>query len=236
MKTSLSSSFKGLVHLIFPDLCMSCDQHTPVDHGIFCLKCLANLPFTRQECEPENSFTKHFKSRFSIASGAALFYLSRGSGIERMLHRLKYGNRPDIGYKLGMFYGGFLREIERYTSLDAIVPVPLHPKKFAKRGYNQSEQFAKGIGKAIGVPVRTDLLKRIQFTQTQTKMSRSQRIKNTSLAFEGSEQLKNKDYRILLVDDVLTTGATFEGCIQAVQLQNNQTEIHLMTIAMGHSL
>ncbi len=236
MKTSLSSGIKGLVHLIFPDLCMSCDQDTPVEDGIFCIKCLASLPFTHHEYEPENSFTKHFKSRFPIVSGGALFYLSRGSGIERMLHRLKYGNRPDIGYKLGMFYGGYLKEIERYSNLDAIIPVPLHLKKFVKRGYNQSEQFAKGIGKAIDVPVRTDLLKRIRFTQTQTKMSRSERIRNTSMAFGASEQLKEKAHRILLVDDVLTTGATFEGCIQAVLLQNSQTEIHLITIAMGHNL
>jgi len=236
MKPVLTTYLKGLLHLVFPDLCLACRNYIPVSNGIFCMKCLTNLPYTRHESEPENTFTKHFKSRFPIASGAAMFYLNRGSGIEKTLYLLKYGKRPDIGYKLGEFYGGFLNGSEHLTTLDAIVPVPLHPKKLAKRGFNQSEQFAKGIGKLIGVPVRTDLLQRIKFTETQTKMTRSERIRNTATAFAGSQQLQAKKFRILIVDDVLTTGATFEGCIQAVLQQNKDTEIHLITIAMGHSI
>jgi ComF family protein len=236
MKSSLTYYFKGLLHLVFPELCLVCGIHTPVKDGLFCIKCLAKLPYTHFERESENTFTKHFKSRFPVASGAALFFLNRGSGIERMLYLLKYGNRPDIGVKLGEFYGEFLKELDHFSGLDAIVPVPLHPKKMAKRGYNQSEQFAIGIGRMIGVPVKTELLRRTRFTQTQTKMNRAERVKNTEAAFAGSEQLRAKKYSILLIDDVLTTGATFEGCIQAIMHQNKETKVHLITIAMGHSI
>lgn len=236
MNTSLSSYFKGLLHLVFPELCLFCGNHTPVKDGLFCIKCLLKLPYTRFEHVAENTFTKHFKSRFPVASGAAMFFLNRGSGIERMLYLLKYGNRPDIGVKLGEFYGEILKEVDHFSGLDAIVPVPLHPKKLAKRGYNQSEQFAIGIGRVIGVPVKTDLIRRTRFTQTQTKMNRAERVMNTEAAFAGSELLQGKKYSILLVDDVLTTGATFEGCIQAVLHQNKETEVHLITIAMGNSV
>ncbi len=236
MKTSLSPWFNGLFHLIFPDLCLACRHQIHVADDVFCMHCMLNLPLTRHEREPENTFIKHFKSRFEICSGAAMFYLNRGSGVEKMLYLLKYGKRPDIGYKLGLFYGRILRDIEKYRMMDAIVPVPLHPEKRSKRGYNQSEQFAKGISRAIDVPVRTDLLQRVKFTTTQTSMTRAQRIRNTSGAFIANEALKSRNYRILLVDDVLTTGATFEGCIQALVQKNEKTEIHLITIAMGHSL
>nr|WP_242691602.1 phosphoribosyltransferase family protein [Pedobacter sp. SYSU D00823] len=147
-----------------------------------------------------------------------------------MLHQLKYNNRPDVGTKLGIAYGKQLLESSSIVLPDIIVPVPLHPKRQKKRGYNQSESFAQGLSQSLNIPVNTSCLQRGTFTATQTKKSRFLRFENMKDVFTLSygETLQGK--HILLVDDIITTGATIEACAHPI-LKVSGTTISIAGIA-----
>jgi len=232
MFTKLKPYVDGLVHLVYPDLCLSCEKEVRIDDDAFCLSCLCKMPFTNFEKENSNEFTKHFLGRVDIKSGSALFHLVHGSTIEQMLHRLKYQNRPDIGIALGRFYGKVLKNQILFKSIDGIIPIPLHPKKKKIRGYNQSEQFAIGLSEILQIPVFNQAIKRVVFTKTQTKMNRVGRIKNTENAFSLLDAKALTGKQILLVDDVLTTGSTMEACANKINHLKN-IKISMLTIAMG---
>jgi len=224
--------FSSVINLIYPELCEYCQLESKVQGGPFCLPCLCKLPFTAYENLKQNDFTRHFEGRVQIDTGAALFHLSQGGQIEKILHRLKYEEKPQIAYNLGRFYGQILERYPNWKSADFLIPVPLHPKKQRKRGYNQSESFAKGISAEIGIPICTNVLVRKVNTSTQTKMNRVQRLFNTENSFGLINESNLLNKKIILLDDVLTTGATLEAC--AVQLSKiSGIQISMLTIAMG---
>jgi ComF family protein len=146
-----------------------------------------------------------------------------------LLHQLKYKSNKDVGKMVGKLYGYELKESQYFQHIDFIIPVPLHPKKLKRRGFNQSSFFAEGLSDAMRVPVNTTCLYRKVDSQTQTKKSRYNRWENVGDIFGVKNSEIIKDKFILLVDDVVTTGATIEGCAQALQLHN--CKIYVVTIA-----
>lgn len=150
---------------------------------------------------------------------------------QSLLHQLKYRNRPEIGVELGRIYGSILHSVNLHNNWDEITPVPLHPLKQKRRGYNQSEQFANGLSDAMGIPVNISL-ERVQFTETQTKKSRIERIENVSEVFAVKKESQLTGKRILLVDDVMTTGATLISCTNMLYGQKVKT-VDLAVIAAG---
>jgi len=164
----------------------------------------------------ENEFTQRLWGRLPLVSGAAFLYFTRKSAVQRTLHELKYRNNPEVGRRLGVEFGRKLREVEQYRTVDVIIPVPLHPDKQRSRGYNQSTVFAQGIAESLNVPVLESALRRREFTSTQTRKKRMERHTNVSQVFEVAHTAKLEGKHILLVDDVLTTGATLEGCGSAL--------------------
>jgi ComF family protein len=163
----------------------------------------------------------------------AFLRFSKKGDSQKILHQLKYKNRPEIGVELGRIYGNLLKESGFDKEWDQITPVPLHSLKQKRRGYNQSEQFALGISEALNIPIRL-CLKRIQFTETQTRKSRMERIENVSNVFVLEENHEVENQKILLVDDVMTTGATLSTCAN-VLLDGKSKLVDMAVIAAGKS-
>jgi len=221
-----------LIQLIYPNLCLACLKNTSVPNELCCMQCLNKLVFTDFHLTKENLFTEHFWGRVDIESASALFFYTKGNPIQEMIHHLKYNKRKTVGIVLGELHAYSLIESNYFRNIDLIIPVPLHPKKEFQRGYNQSLVYAQGLAKQWGIPVARKNLLRQKLTSTQTSKSRIERMENMKDAFvlKRIDQLKGK--HILLVDDVMTTGATLEAC--ALKLKEvSGIKISLATLAIA---
>lgn len=207
-----SDLLNGLLHLLYPNLCAGCDADLPSQHSCFCMVCQRRLHTTNMHLLAENEFTDRFWGRLPLVSGTALYYFNRKSPIQRALHQLKYRNRPEIGLSIGRRLGSLLAQSPFFAGISAIVPVPLHPQKERLRGYNQSALFAQGIAESTRIPVESNILIRRSATSTQTKKKRMERFDNVSAVFDLHHSGRLAGKHLLLVDDVLTTGATLEAC------------------------
>lgn len=223
---------KQMADLIYPPLCVSCGLMRPLDRHIFCLECLQQLPETGYHLHEQNPFTSHFAGRVRLQAGASFLYFSRGGGTQRMLHQIKYNNQPDLITVIGRWYGRQLLQAPLWQGIDAVVPVPLHWKKQRKRGYNQSAVFGEAIADVINTPCHARALLRITHDRSLTGMNRMQRIQTIGSAFAVAKPAQVKDKHILLVDDVLTTGATLEACALALE-KLPVASIRMVTIACG---
>ena len=223
---------EDFVALFYPRLCLACSQNTPPKNDFICLLCQYKLPKTNYHLEKENKFTERFWGRLELQTGAALYHFSKGGRTQQLIHNLKYQNKRELGVKLGELYGELLAQTPWFQSVDLIVPVPLHPKKLHKRGYNQSDQFAMGLSTSLQKPWSGKVLLRKSYTESQTHKSRFERLQNVFNAFALSKANLITGKHILLVDDVLTTGATLEACgLQILSAPN--TRLSMATIAIA---
>lgn len=164
-----------------------------------------------------NPVEKLFYGRVQVVSAGSLFYFTRSSAIQRILFQLKYHNHPQTGLWLGRLLGQALLSSNRFTNITAVVPVPLHPRRQKQRGYNQSQLIAQGIAEVCGWPVLSQAIYRPVFTTTQTRHNRETRLLNLQQAFAAHIAAPGPTEHLLLVDDVITTGATLEACAQALK-------------------
>lgn len=231
MKKSLRF-IDDLASLFYPRLCLACGTNLPPSTSLLCLSCQYRLPQTHYHLSKENPFTERFWGRVDVKSAAALYHYDKDGKVQRLVHQLKYKHQPDIGVELGKIFGRHLQASTYFQSLDGIVPVPLHPRKQHLRGYNQSECFARGLSASMGLPYYPHALARSQYTETQTAKTRLERMENVMQAFELARPEEVSGRRLLLVDDVLTTGATLEACSLAL-LSCPNTEVSLATIAIA---
>ncbi|HUR30202.1 MAG TPA: phosphoribosyltransferase family protein [Saprospiraceae bacterium] len=174
----------------------------------------------------------HFRGRIDLKAGAAFLFFSRGGGTQRLLHQIKYNNQPDLITTIGRWYGKQLLQTDLWNDADVVVPVPLHWKKQRKRGYNQSAVFGEGIAEVMGINCPKNVLMRVTHDKSLTGMKRLQRVETigSSFVLSNAKQVKNKN--VLLVDDVLTTGATLESCANAL-VNAPVSSISMVTIATG---
>jgi ComF family protein len=221
---------KYFVDLIYPQLCDICNTPLANSEKIMCISCRIDIPLTRSWNERGNAVEKIFWGRVPVVAAASYFFFARGSKYRTLLHKLKYSGRDDIGVELGTWFGYELAKCTIFSDIDFIIPVPLHPKKEKLRGYNQSEKICKGLSKAMKKPVDTKTLIRAEFTNTQTKKNRLERWHNVSTVFTITDANKLQNKHILLVDDVLTTGATLEACSNAI-LSSADCKISIATLA-----
>lgn len=221
-----------IVDLIYPRVCAACCAASPVRQGIFCISCLAELPETNFHLIADNPMEQHFWGRVPIVAGASFLFFVPDGRTQTLLHNIKYRSRSDFARTIGSFYGGRLKHARRFKGVGVIIPVPLHPRKQRRRGFNQSAEFAKGLSAEMGVPLYTNVLLRTRNTDTQTRKTRADRVMNMRDAFSVVRPDRIKGKTVLLVDDVLTTGATLEACALAL-LEHVEVKICMATIACG---
>ena len=222
----------GLIGLLYPRLCPACEENALPRESLICLQCHCELPYTEQHLEVDNAFTERFWGRVPLESGAAMLHFVKGGRVQALMHQLKYGGNQEVGIRLGIMFGETLRNTPLFDSIDLIIPIPLHPRRQRQRGYNQSACIAAGLSQGIGVTYGEQYLRRVAYTNTQTKKSRMGRFDNVSTAFQvrKAEQLEGK--HILLVDDVLTTGATLEAAaLQLLEVPGLKLSMATLAIA-----
>ena len=214
MPMSLWKDFKDF---FFPRTCMGCGKKLLVHESVVCLSCLSGLPFTGLGNTPGNGMERQFWGRFPIERASSLFYYAKGGEVASMLHGMKYYGRRKVCRQMGNWLAAELSATGFFDGIDCLIPVPLHPCRLRQRGYNQSGLLAEGISEQTGIPLCTDALVRTHNNRTQTHKSGYERWQNTDGLFAATVQAASlADRHILLVDDVLTTGATLTACADAL--------------------
>ncbi|MFA5815605.1 MAG: ComF family protein [Bacteroidales bacterium] len=203
-----------ILSLLLPRTCPACRKPLKDWEECLCLVCLAQLPVTHFHLDPDNPLAEIFWGRVKLLQAVAWFYFRKGSVYQDALHKLKYNDRPDIGFSLGKQFGYELYQSSEFIKPDILVPVPLNPKKQRKRGYNQSEAIAKGLSTGLKIPLVNNVLTRPVATSTQTRKSRYERYLNVTGKFKISNPALLENRHVLLIDDVITTGATLEACAE----------------------
>ncbi len=224
--------FEDILNIIFPKVCCICDQGLTKNEELICFHCRSTLPKAKFEDPKDNEVVHRIYGKLNIEIGLAYLYFYKSGITQKLLHQLKYKNQPEIGLLLGNWIAHDILNYGMDKNLDLIVPVPLHKKKERKRGYNQSRHFAKGISELTNIPTDFDNLQRVHFSASQTHKSKEQRWKSVERAFHVKTAECFKDKHVLLVDDVMTTGATLEACGNEI-LKNGASALSLATIALA---
>lgn len=224
---------QDFLSLLFPEICHACDQPLARGERFICTECNVKLPYTDLHVHgatEENMLQQRFWGKVPVRFAFAYLHFRPKGRVQRLLHKLKYKGAQELGEHLGKRYGALLSDHQYAEHFDLILPVPLHRLKLRRRGYNQSDGFAKGLAGAMMLEWSNSLLVRTTDTDSQTKKSRLDRWQNVEKVFEVKSPEKLKGKRVLLVDDVLTTGATLEACAQTL-LDSGCEEVSIVTIA-----
>jgi ComF family protein len=212
----LQKIFSDAAHLFYPHNCTGCGSDLIGRNNLLCTKCIADLPHTNFEKYSNNMVERIFWGRMPLKAAHAEFYFSKGQLIQHLIHELKYNNNKEIGIYLGEYTGKNLLQSSRFTNIDYIVPLPLFPDKEFRRGYNQAEIICNGMSVSMNVPVMARNVTRNRNTETQTRKQRAQRWENVAGSFNITDTAVLTGKNILLVDDVITTGATLEACASEI--------------------
>lgn len=208
----ISSWIDPVFWLYFPKNCPACGRPLRLFGANICGRCSQNLPETHFFEAPNNPIEKIFYGRLPIKAGAAAWYFHKNSALQALLFQLKYKSNKEVGLFIGKQMGALLAASERFASIDALVPVPLHQQAYSKRGFNQAALICEGIGQVWHKPVLTSAIARTKHTNTQTKQSRAERWNNMENAFTIKDPTSINGKHLLIIDDVITTGATIEAC------------------------
>ena len=202
---------QALLHFCYPQICAGCGNDLPGQHSTLCLRCIESLPETNFERYAGNPVEKTFWGRLPLQEASAQFYFNKATLVQHLMHRLKYRGDQELGLQLGRIMGVHLLKSGRFET-DALVPLPLFPARERKRGYNQATVLCRGMAEMLRVPVLDQVVSRPQHTSTQTRKGRIERWKNMEGKFLLTDPAAISYKKILLVDDVITTGATLESC------------------------
>jgi ComF family protein len=206
------SYLSDFVSLLFPELCAACRESLLANEHLICTACIYNLPYTNFHLQADNIVARQFWGKIPLEGAYALFYFNKGGKIQNLMHQFKYKGVKQIGNILGRIAGEQLLKNDTFSTVDFIIPVPLHKKRMQQRGYNQSARFAEGLAEKLNAPAEIDNLVRSKATETQTHKSRFERFENMLEVFTVKHPDKLTNKHILLVDDVVTTGSTLEAC------------------------
>ncbi len=208
----VKTAIKDLLHVFFPHICTGCGSDVISSENMLCLRCMADLPITNFADQPGNPVEQKFYGRMPVRNATSSYYFAKNSILENLIYQLKYRGNKDIGFYLGKMMGEHLLQSPRFQSIDAIIPLPLNKRREKMRGYNQAAFIANGISTVWDKPVWESEVIRKVYTETQTKRDRISRWENMKnvFAIANPEMLRAK--HLLLVDDVITTGASLEAC------------------------
>jgi len=231
MKKRISFWYR-LLDLIAPRLCVVCGRRLAPSEQVLCASCNMHLPRTGFQFDAkENVMARLFWGIIPVERVAALFYYEANSKTANILYDLKYHDRPEIGVEMGRLTASEFKEAGFFEGIDVIVPVPLAKKRQRHRGYNQSAEFAKGISKVTGLPIYDQVVCRTHFEKSQTRMGRRERQENVEHVFQVKDLEALSGRHVLLVDDVVTTGATMVACARELL----KTNIKLSILALGYA-
>lgn len=228
----MSLLISDFISLFYPRTCICCDAYISNYQEFLCVDCMHDLPKSYIYGDEINNITEKLYSKFPFVKAKSFLLFKEGNKTQKLLHELKYHKQPLLSRHLGIIFGKNLLQEDFFETIDIITAVPLHIKKEKNRGYNQSYYFAYGLSEVSKIPLNNNLLKRIINTKTQTQKNRVERIENVQNAFEPVETKNILGKHILLVDDIVTTGATLEACATTL-LTAKTKNISIATIAIA---
>ena len=221
----------SFLHLLFPHVCTGCGNDILNEETVLCMRCIDAMPETNFEIHPNNPVEKTFWGRLPLVGATAQFYFTKESLMQHLIHQFKYKTNRELGLQLGRIMGEQIKKSGRFA-VDALIPLPLFPVKEKRRGYNQATILCEGMAESMGIPVLDKVITRPQHTETQTKKGRIERWKNMEGKFILSNPAAICNKHLLLVDDVVTTGATFEACGNEL-LKAENVKLSLASLCMA---
>lgn len=205
---------RSLLHLFVAQGCYACGRSLSSQESLVCLSCLSQIEETKfHRRMADNELYHRLAGRVPLLGASSLFYFDKAGRLQQLMQALKYERAPQVGTFLGRYFGEVLADSELMAGVEALIPVPLHRSKLRQRGYNQAALIAGGMSEVLGIALREDLVQRQRKTASQARKSGTARWANVAGAFEAVAQLPAQ---VMVIDDVITTGATLEATIQAM--------------------
>ena len=226
--------FKSILNLFFPKACAGCNSFLLPNENVICTVCRHDIPLTNHHLNPENEAFKKFYGRIPVEYASALLYFHKKGIAQEIIHKLKYKGHEEIGTVLGNWYSEDLKDIPILQEVDLIIPVPLHKKKFRKRGYNQVTTFGTALSNELNLTYNDSILTRTIYSKTQSKKNLLGRTEGIETLFDVNFTEKEHHKHFLLIDDVITTGATLEACCRAL-MKIPGAKISIVCMAMAQS-
>lgn len=228
----LTRGITDFLELFFPKLCITCGDRLISQEKYLCLNCWHDLPVTNFHLKSDNKVAQLFWGRVEIENATSFFSYKKGSRYQQLIHFVKYKGLKELGFETGKKFGFALLNDKGFKDIDLVVPVPLHPRKKKKRGFNQSDWIAAGIAETLQKPISEENLYREIFTSTQTQKNRFERWQNVEGIFGVKSPKEFANKHILLIDDVITTGSTLEACaFQLLKIKNVKVSIATLAFA-----
>ncbi|WP_177730508.1 MULTISPECIES: ComF family protein [Flavobacterium] len=225
---------KNLINLLFPRLCSGCNSILLQNEGAICIKCRHEIPITNHHLIPENETLKKFYGRLPLEYASSFFYYHKEGIVQQLIHHLKYKGRQEIGELLGNWYFSEIKDLTILKTVTEIIPVPLHKKRLQERGYNQLTTFGKALAAGFEIPYNETILLRKYYSKTQTKKTIFSRTEIGTELFEVHFTEKDHGKHFLLIDDVITSGATLEACGKML-LKIPNASLSILAIGYTHS-
>ncbi|UQD55420.1 ComF family protein [Flavobacterium sp. K5-23] len=226
--------FKNIINLFFPTVCTGCNSFLLSNENVICTICRHNIPLTNHHLNSENEAFKKFYGRVPVEYASALLYFHKKGIVQELIHNLKYKGQEEIGAVLGNWYAEDLKKMEILKTVNQIIPVPLHKKKLRKRGYNQVTTFGYALSKELNLNYNETLLFRKIYSKTQSQKNLLGRTEGIEAVFDVLFTPEDHNKHFLLIDDVITTGATLEACSRAL-LKIPGAKISIVCMAMAQS-
>jgi ComF family protein len=226
--------FNSIISLFFPKVCSGCRQLLFTNETVLCTACRHEMPLTQYHLDSKNEATKKFYGKIEIQHASAFLYFNKKGIVQELIHNLKYKGHEEIGTVLGHWYVEDLKELKIENPFEVVIPVPLHPRKFKERGYNQVSTFGKALSEGLKIPFDDSVLFRKKYTKTQSKKNLLGRTENIENIFDVRFFEENQNKHFLIVDDVLTTGTTLEACSRAL-LKIPGAKISIVCMAIANS-
>ena len=230
MIVQLKNIFSSTMHLFYPHVCTGCGSDLLQADNMLCLKCIHNLPHTGFADLPNNPVEKYFWGRIKLSAAYSQFYFAKEFLMQHLIHQLKYKGDIEIGFYLGEMMGKTMLRSNRFSTIDALIPLPLYADKEHKRGYNQATVICNGISSVMNIPVLNGAVIRRHATETQTRKHRTERWENVKDSFKVAKPGDLSGKHLLLIDDVVTTGATLEACGNII-LEVEHVNLSIATLA-----
>ncbi|RZJ68030.1 MAG: ComF family protein [Flavobacterium sp.] len=225
--------FKALLNLFFPAVCAGCDELLLQSESVICTNCRHEIPLTKHHLLADNEAATKFYGRIPAEAIVTFMYFQKKGIVQELIHKLKYKGCEEVGTVIGHWFSGDLKKT-RAVFAHEIIPVPLHPRKLKKRGYNQVTTFGKALSESLEIPVNDSLLVRNFYSKTQTKKNLWNRSELKKSLFQAKFSEADHDKHFLLIDDVLTTGSTLEACSRAL-LEIPGAKVSIACMAFSHS-